>query len=70
MDSQSATRLLKRQEVEHMTGMSRAYIYKSMLKDTFPQVVHIGDKAVRWNLQDVQAWIAARIAGKDVAVSN
>jgi len=68
--------LLRRQEVERLTGLGRSAIYARMTKshpsydETFPRPVPIGgdiDKptAVRWVESEILDWIAARIAQRD-----
>ena len=50
-------RLLRRREVEKITGMSRSSIYRLMKKGKFPRRVRIGSKAVRWRLSVIMAWL-------------
>ena len=53
-------RLLRRREVERITGMSRASIYRLMQGDEFPRPVKVGSAAVRWKESDIAAWIESR----------
>ena len=53
-------RLLRRQEVEELTGLSRASIYRWMGSGEFPRSVRVGSKAVRWKESDITAWIQSR----------
>lgn len=53
-------RLLRRREVERITGMSRSSIYRLMQEGEFPRPVRIGPAAVRWRLSDIMAWIESR----------
>jgi prophage regulatory protein len=50
--------LMRRREVERVTGLSRAGIYKAMRGGYFPENVKIGVNAVRWRVADVQRWLA------------
>ena len=50
-------RLLRRRDVERITGMSRASIYRLMQDGDFPRPVKIGATAVRWKESDIAAWI-------------
>ena len=50
-------RLLKRPEVEAITGLSRASIYSKMAKGDFPRPLRIGPKSVAWRESNVQEWI-------------
>lgn len=51
--------LLRRAEVEHITGMSRSSIYRLMHAGTFPAPVRVGTRAVRWRWRDIEAWVEA-----------
>ena len=53
-------RLLRRREVERITGMSRSSIYRLMQEGEFPRPVRVGPAAVRWKSSDITAWIESR----------
>ena len=53
-------RLLRRPEVEELTGLSRASIYRLMRSGRFPASVKVSDTAVRWRASDITAWIESR----------
>ena len=53
-------RLLRRPEVEEITGLSRASIYRLMRSGRFPASVKVSDTAVRWRASEVAAWIESR----------
>lgn len=50
--------LLKRPDVERLTGLSRASIYARLKRGTFPLPVRIGPNSVAWRADDVEDWIA------------
>ena len=50
-------KLLRRPEVEAVTGLSRASIYARMAKGDFPRPMRLGPRAVAWRDSDVQEWI-------------
>ena len=50
-------RLLRRPEVETMTGLSCSAIYRLMDEGKFPRPKKIGPHAVRWPLFDIRHWI-------------
>jgi len=58
-------RLLRRREVEMKTGKSRSAIYAGVSNGTFPAPVPIGDKSVAWLEEEVDSWIAARLAERN-----
>ena len=53
-------RLMRRKEVQDLCGISAAMIYKLMDAGDFPKPMRIGERAVRWRLSEVNAWIAAQ----------
>ena len=53
-------RLLRRRQVEDITGTSRSSIYKMMQNGEFPSPVRIGPAAVRWRSSDIRAWVESR----------
>ena len=53
-------RLLKRREVEEITGLSRSTIYRMLNTGQFPQPVRIGPKTVRWRMSDIVKWMESR----------
>ena len=55
-------RLIRLPEVEHLTGLSRASIYRQAKAGTFPTSRKIGERAAAWSLGEVEAWVAARLA--------
>ena len=59
-------RLLRRREVEEITGMGHSSIYRLMKAGAFPRSVRIGSTAVRWRSSDITRWVESRpIAGND-----
>lgn len=63
--------LLRRQEVEKLTGLGRSAIYARLDPNhpqhdpTFPKPVPMGTHTVRWVSSELDAWIKARIAERD-----
>ena len=53
-------RLLRRAEVESITGLSRSALYRAMRAGTFPIPVSVGGHAVRWRSNEVVAWVDSR----------
>ena len=52
-------RLLRMRDLEQLTALSRATIYRAMRAGDFPQSVRIGGSA-RWVLSDILDFIEAR----------
>ena len=57
MPTDDDDRLLRRAEVERLTGLSRSAIYDKMKKGEFPVPKKVGPHAVRWLRSEVRGWI-------------
>lgn len=57
-----APRIIRRPEVEALTGLSRSTIYKLMADGAFPKPVKLTGKAVGWPEKAVTDWLAQRPA--------
>ena len=55
-----AIRLLRRPEVEKLTGLSRSSIYALMDRGEFPRPRRIGRRAVAWDEAALERWLATR----------
>ena len=53
-------RLLRREDVEARTALSRSAIYRLMRCGEFPLPLKIGPRAVRWSASEIEAWLAGR----------
>lgn len=58
---QHIDRMLRRKEVEAITGLGRSAIYEGMAAGTFPKNVKIGARAVAWPESVIRQWIAERM---------
>ncbi|WP_456268817.1 AlpA family transcriptional regulator [Kushneria sp. AK178] len=67
---QLGNRLLRRHEVELKTGKSRSSIYKGVSDGTFLTPVPIGDNSVAWLEEEIDGWIAARLAQRNTALKT
>jgi len=53
--------ILRRQQVQARTGLSRSTIYAYVAKGEFPSPVSLGARAVGWIETEIDAWLATRI---------
>lgn len=60
----NAPTILRRKQVQVRTGLSRSTIYANIASGLFVSQVSIGARAVGWPSSEVDAIVAARIAGK------
>ena len=54
------TRLLRRAEVLHLTGLPNSTLYALMAKGRFPRPVKIGARSVAWTEESIVDWINSR----------
>ncbi|MDB6102438.1 MAG: hypothetical protein JWO52_2437 [Gammaproteobacteria bacterium] len=55
-------RVLRLPQVRALTGLGRSLIYKLQAENRFPKRIKIGARAVGWLEDEVQKWVADRIA--------
>ena len=55
-------RLIKLPEVVRMTGVPESSVYWRISKGQFPRPIKIGERASAWKSDDIEAWIAAKVA--------
>ncbi len=60
-------RIVRRKELRHLVGYSPAHIDRLEKVGQFPKRVVLGPGAVGWVEDEIQAWIKARAAERDVA---
>ena len=53
-------RILRRRDVEILTGLSRSTLYAMMANGKFPSPIKLGERAVGWQDKDFADWIASR----------
>jgi prophage regulatory protein len=56
-----ANKVLRRQDVQMMTGLSRSSIYDWMSKGFFPKQVNLGNRSVGWLESEINDWIDQRV---------
>ena len=56
------TSILRLPAVKARTGLSRSTIYLRVAEGTFPKSVSLGGRAVGWVEDEIQSWLAERIA--------
>jgi prophage regulatory protein len=57
--------VLRRPEVENVTGLRRSSIYEEMAAGRFPLPIKIGRRAVGWIEGEIIAWKERRLAERD-----
>ena len=59
-------RLMKIDEVLHLTSLSRSTLYRLIRSGDFPSPVRIGPRAVAWRERDIRRWLESRPATRAV----
>jgi prophage regulatory protein len=54
-------RIIRRPQVESLTGLSRSTIYRRMEEGSFPKSISIGGRLQGWTESSVQGWIEKQI---------
>ncbi len=54
-------RIIRRPQVESLTGLSRSTIYRRMEEGSFPKSISIGGRLQGWIESDIQGWITKQI---------
>lgn len=57
----NAKRIIRRPEVEAITGLSRSTIYSEMKAGRFPLPLRLTARAVGWFEADLEDWMATRL---------
>ncbi len=55
-------RILRLPALMDKVGLGRSSIYAMMAEGTFPTPIKLGERAVGWIEEEVDAWLEARIA--------
>ncbi|HAW3884816.1 AlpA family transcriptional regulator [Enterobacter asburiae] len=60
--------LIRLSEVQKRTGYSKAWIYRLLKENRFPQSVKIGARAIAFVESEVDDWIRQRIEARDALI--
>lgn len=60
-------RLLRRKDVQALTGLSRTTIYDLIRKERFPRPVPLAGRTVAWPEPRIRAWIEERMTADKAA---
>lgn len=56
------SQLIKISQVTQLTALSTSSIYRFIREGRFPKPIKLSERASAWRLEDIEAWIAARVA--------
>ncbi|MFB4390399.1 MULTISPECIES: AlpA family transcriptional regulator [unclassified Pseudomonas] len=57
--------IMRRDEVEQITGFKRSHIYNLMKAGLFPQCRRIGTRAVGWDSLEIEQWVQDRLSVRE-----
>ncbi len=57
--------LIATPETSRISGISRTEIWRQVKAKKFPQPVRLGPRCTRFSLEEVRAWVLARLAERD-----
>ena len=64
-------RLLRRRQVDEITGLGRSSTYRLMQSGAFPWPVRVGPAPVSWRASDITGWLESRpVASSEVGPPN
>ena len=66
VESDHPNRVMRFSEVMTITGLSRGSIYKQIAAGTFPKNISLGGRATGFLAREVDDWLRARIAARDL----
>ena len=68
MNTQAQEQVLRRRDVETITGLSRSGIYQLIAQKRFPTPISLGNShAVGWLKSEIDAWIQERVQARNSA---
>lgn len=60
-------RLIRLRTVRERTGLAKSTIYAFVQQGRFPRPVKLGDRSSGWAESEVDSWISARLAERQVS---
>jgi len=64
MKTAPSMRVLRRPDVERLTGLARSTLYERMESGDFPRAVRLVGRSVGWIEAEVLEWIEVRMADR------
>ncbi|AAZ28587.1 AlpA family transcriptional regulator [Colwellia psychrerythraea] len=61
-------RLIRLKEVMSISGLGRSSIYKFMEEGRFPMSISLGERAIAWEVSEVEEWVLDKIEGRNKLV--
>jgi prophage regulatory protein len=58
--------ILRRHDVQRITGLSRSTIYAKVKQGDFPKPIKLGERSVGWLENEVHGWIEQKIKERNM----
>jgi prophage regulatory protein len=65
-----AIRVLRRKQVENLTGLSRSSIYLQIAAGQFPRSIPLGARSVGWVEAEVVEWLQSKVAARTMPATG
>jgi prophage regulatory protein len=59
-------RILRRSQVQNLTGLSRSTIYLQIAAGQFPRSIPLGARSVGWIEAEIVDWLRSRVAARSL----
>jgi prophage regulatory protein len=63
-------RLIKLKEVMSISGLGRSSIYKFMAEGRFPMSISLGERAIAWEVSEVEEWVLDKIESRNKVIDE
>ena len=63
-------RILRRSQVQDLTGLSRSTIYLQIAAGQFPRSIPLGARSVGWIEAEIVDWLRSRVAARSLPATG
>jgi len=63
-------RLIRLKEVMSISGLGRSSIYKFMEEGRFPMSISLGERAIAWEVSEVEEWVLDKIEKRNKVIGE
>lgn len=67
---QNQAQLIRLPDVLRITGLSKSEIWRRVNERRFPEPIRLGERCTRWEITEVQSWVAARLSERKSAIKQ
>jgi len=63
-------KLIRLNQVMSYTGLGRSSIYKFMADGHFPKSISLGERAVAWEISEIEDWVLTKIESRNKVIDE